>query len=538
MQVQYARSTGLADTTQAQPLSYEGTSLLAFAQRGMHRYTLLSVLLIAFVGLVTFAAPTDPDVWWHLRNGQLILDTGAVPTHDVYSFTAQGRPWLVQEWLTEVLMYGLKSVFGYSVLSLLFGVLQAVGAGIVYGLARRMNAGRLPALVVLMLYAVFAAPTWGVRPQVLTPVFLGLFLWALLSYREEPSRTRSLWALPALMLLWANMHASFFMGIALVGAFLVGEAANNFVYRPVRPTPLRPLLLVLLACFAATLANPYFLELWTYPLTYALHGTSNPLLRYTQEWQSPNFHEPGNLLFGLSLILLVLVGIARPVREHDRDGWRFGLLRRVDVTQAILLVAFSVLALQAVRLVPLYGLVALPLLAGALAQLWPAFSSRDETEPEGIEARLNPVVAVLGIVGLAYFVFSLPQAQTASEPRTDTTYVYPLGAATYLSRFDRPVRMYNEFAWGGYLISRLYPQQHVFIDGRADMYREGIFDDYMVVQNTSPGWREILTRYNVDLIVVPPDRPIAYAIAHEPGWRVTFKDHTSVVYEKSVAGNR
>src|SRR5690242_20645014 len=75
--------------------------------QGLHRYTLLAGLLIVFVGLVTFVAPTDPDVWWHLRNGKLILDSG-VPSHDVYSFTAQGRPWLVQEWLTEVVMYGLK----------------------------------------------------------------------------------------------------------------------------------------------------------------------------------------------------------------------------------------------------------------------------------------------------------------------------------------------------------------------------------------------------------------------------------------------
>src|SRR4051812_29714482 len=258
----------LADASQAQQLPYDRASSLAFLQRGIDRYTLLAILFIAFVGLVTFVAPTDPDVWWHLRNGQLILDTG-IPAHDVYSFTAQGRPWLVQEWFTEVLMYGLKSVLGYSVLSLLFGLLQAAGSALVYLLARRMGAGRLPALLILMLYVVFAAPTWGVRPQVLTPVFLGIFFWALLAYRAEPTRSRVLWMLPVLMVLWANMHASFFMGVALIGAFMVGEVANNCLSRPERPVPVRPLLLTLVGCELATLINPYFLELWTYPLTYA-----------------------------------------------------------------------------------------------------------------------------------------------------------------------------------------------------------------------------------------------------------------------------
>src|SRR5437868_3305500 len=138
-----------------------------------------------------------------------------------------------------------------------------------------MGGGRIMSLLLLMLYFVFAAPSWGVRPQVLTAVFLGGFYMALLAYKREPSRVRLLWLLPPLMTLWTNLHASYFMGIALIGAFIVGEFANNRVYHPERPTPLRPLLFTLAACLLATLLNPYFLQLWSYPLTYALSGTSN-----------------------------------------------------------------------------------------------------------------------------------------------------------------------------------------------------------------------------------------------------------------------
>ena len=128
----------MSRATSEQPLALGKPLTLGLAQRGLHRYTLLAALLVAFVGLVTFAAPTDPDVWWHLRNGQLILESG-IPTHDVYSFTAGGREWLVQEWLTEVGMYLLKGALGYGALSLLFGILQAAGAAIVYILLRRMG---------------------------------------------------------------------------------------------------------------------------------------------------------------------------------------------------------------------------------------------------------------------------------------------------------------------------------------------------------------------------------------------------------------
>jgi hypothetical protein len=514
--------------------------------KGLHRYTLLAGLLIVFVGLVTFLAPTDPDVWWHLRNGKLIVESG-IPAGDVYSFTAQGRPWLVQEWLTEVVMYGLKSLLGYGALSLLFGILQALGGLAVYLLVRGRGAGRILSLVLLMLYFVFATPSWGVRPQVLTVVFLGGFYLALTAYKRDPSRVRVLWLLPPAMALWANLHASYFMGIALVGAFIVGELANAVIYRPQQPTPIRPLFATLGACLLATLINPYFLSLWAYPLTYALNGTSNPLLRYTQEWQSPNFHEPINLLFALSLALLAVVGIGGMSTGYRAPGTEYRVPSRglagsgaeslgtrysADITDALILVAFTLLGLQAVRLLPIYGVMVLPLLAGGLTRTWPALSARNEAPPTAREGRLNRFAGVVGAALVAYLVLTAPVAQTGPEPRTGSGFVYPVKAVDYLAKIDGPVRLYNEFAWGGYLIYRLYPQRLVFIDGRADMYREHIFDDFMTVQNVAPPWREVLARYNVNLAIIIPGSPLDYALAHEQAWKVAYKDDMAVIYRR------
>lgn len=521
----------MAESSLARHLVSEKTAPTARALRGLHRYTLFAGLLIAFTGVVTFVAPTDRDVWWHLSNGKLILESG-LPARDVYSFTAEGRPWLVQEWLTEVVMYQLKSAFGYSALSLLFGLLQALGAALAYALVRRMGAGRVLSLLLLMLYTLFAASSWGVRPQVLTPLFLGIFYLALLHYRDEPGSARPLMLLPPLMALWTNLHASYFMGIALLGAFLVGELANNYLHRPARPVPLRPLFATLVACFAATLLNPYFLELWSYPLTYLLNGTSNPLLRYTQEWKSPDFREPINLLFGLSIVLLGLVGLARPAAASERQEWRVSPHRHLDVTLAIVLVAFTFLALQAVRLVPLYGLMVLPLLGGAFAAAWPCLSSRDEAPASGVEGKLNWVMALAGVTLIAYSVLNAPQAQVNREPRADTAFAYPVTAAAYLEENIEPVRLYNNFAWGGYLIYRLYPRHKVFIDGRADMYREGIFEDFITVQEVRPGWREVLSRYNITHTLIVPGGSLDYALSRDPGWKVVFKDRVSVIYRK------
>jgi hypothetical protein len=506
-------------------------SLSSLFRMGLHRYALLAGLLLAFVGLVTLVAPTDPDVWWHLRDGKLILESG-VPHTDVYSFTAYGRTWLVQEWLTEVVMYGIKSSLGYGALSMLFGLFQAAGGFVVYLLFRRAGAGRLLALLLLMVYGVFATPTWGVRPQVLTPIFLGAFYLILLTYRENPARQKLLWALPPLMALWANVHASYFMGIALIGAFIVGEFANNLLHRPAQPTPLRPLLVALAASFAATLINPYFVELWTYPLTYVLNGTSNPLLKYTQEWQPPNFHEPGNLLFGASIILLVMVALLGVVSEAQKRGWRLGLARRVDVTGVILFAAFTTLALQAVRLVPVYGVIGLPMLAGALSQAWPGLSSKNERPPGRAEGRLNWAIGGVGLMLAAVLIVGLPQAQTGQEPRTQTAFSYPVLAVNYLSTLPGSTKLYNDFIWGGYLIYRLYPQQKVFIDGRADMYRVGVFEDSVIVQTANAGWSKVLDKYGVDTALTVSGGALDDALSHESGWSAGYRDNLAVVYRK------
>jgi hypothetical protein len=499
----------------------------------LHRYTLLAGLLVTFAGLATLVAPTDPDAWWHLRNGQLVLESG-VPHRDVYSWTAEGRDWFVQEWLTEVVMYAVQQSLGYGALSFLFGAFQAVGAAIVYALIRLFGAGRIVSIVLLLLYMVFAAPTWGVRPQVLIPLFLGLFLLILSLYKRGALSPRALWALPAIMLLWTNMHASFFMGIALVGAFIVGEAANLYLYRPERPTPLKPLLFALAGCLVATLANPYFLELWLYPLTYVASGTDNPLHKYTQEWQSPDFHRSQNLFFAASLIAHGIVGIGRTAREGEREGagYRWGLRARLDATHVIVFAAFTLLGLQAIRLVPIYGLIALPLLGGGLAAIWPRLGREGEGEASRGESIANAVLGVGIAAALLLFLLNSPAAQMGREPRTDTEFVYPVDAANYIADIGGPLRIYNDFGWGGYLIYRLYPQHKVFIDGRADPYREVIFDDHMILQNTAPGWREVLDKYDINLVVVSPDNPLAYALSNEDDWQAAYSDDASVVYRK------
>ena len=54
----------------------------------------------------------DPDIWWHLRVGQWVVDNDTVPITDPFSSYGLDRPWIAYSWFYEVLVFRLYSLFG------------------------------------------------------------------------------------------------------------------------------------------------------------------------------------------------------------------------------------------------------------------------------------------------------------------------------------------------------------------------------------------------------------------------------------------
>ncbi len=276
---------------------------------GFDRAALIGALLLTVALLAYFWTPTDPDVWWHLQNGRLVWTLGRVPTGDLYSYTVPGARWIMQQWLIEAVLYGIEQTLGYWANVLLFGLVTVSVYGLLFRLLRAEGAGRPLTVGAMGAAMVLDAPTWGVRPQVWTTLLCLIFLAVLLRYhRVGPDR--ALWLLPPLMLLWANIHAGFTVGLLLLGAALVGEAINRGLGWSA--APLRPLLFVSVACAGVSLLTPNGLDLWLYPLTYLGGPGGNPSLRYVQEWQPPDLRAFAALPLLSSLLgLLVLGGVRR-----------------------------------------------------------------------------------------------------------------------------------------------------------------------------------------------------------------------------------
>jgi hypothetical protein len=475
---------------------------------------LMSLVLLLCLFVMATRPIVDPDFWWHLRTGQYIVETGAIPRQDIFSYALHGQPWITHEWLTEVILYAIYVVFGQGGLILVFaGIVTAA-----FVLSYLQCDGRpYLASFVVVLAALASAVTWGVRPQMLSLLLSAVFLHILHLSRRGISRY--LWLLPALMVLWANLHGSFFLGLVYLAAHIVGAALDNVFARSQQALltwkDIRRLTAVTLLAAAAPILNPNGIRLLAYPF-----GTlgSHAMQQYIVEWFSPDFHLAQFQPFALYiLVLLAVLGLSR---------------RRPSTTDLIFLVGFGYASLRSARQIPFFVLTTTPMLTSQLVHVW-----RDRGFPNLSMTRrrprgrtflvLNWVILAVLLSGAAALASQAVQGNAAAQRDA-----FPVAAVDFLKESNTPGNVYNLYHWGGYLIWRLYPERKVFIDGRADVYGDAFIDEYLKVYQLRENWQEPLDRYDVGVVLVDEGGPLSTMLSEGSEWLRAYADEQAVVFTR------
>jgi hypothetical protein len=170
------------------------------------------------------------DFWWHLKVGEIIVNTRAIPRADAFSFTANGQLFILQNWLAEIIYYAVYRAGGLPLLVAFNASLLVAALLPVYRMCREATDHLRLSVVVAIMPAVLLLYFGSVRTQVFSFVFFSAYYWILSSFRKR--RRNLLWALPLMMVLWVNLHCSFVLGLALMGVFVGCEDLRRFVYGP------------------------------------------------------------------------------------------------------------------------------------------------------------------------------------------------------------------------------------------------------------------------------------------------------------------
>ncbi len=467
---------------------------------------------IVAVGLFAMAARnvTDPDVWWHLRTGQLILQNHAVFHSDPYSFTMLGHPWINHEWLSGVLIFSIYRLAGWGGLIVTFAAITSATFMLVF---LRCKGGPYLAAAFSVWAAMASAPAWGVRPQTLSLFLASLFLLLL---ERSYARPKLLWYTLPLTLIWVNLHGGFAIGIVFMALFLIGDlldVAFDFEEWSKSRARLRRLTTAIAACLAVIPLNPYGIQMYWYPFRTVY---SKSIEGYISEWASPNFHQSMYLPALLLLLAIFVAAAISPARLRARE--------------LLLLLATTWAALHSARHIPIFAVVSAPILANLVyawtKENWNRFDSAGkQLLPFSGGQLLNGILLATFLLFGGFRVNQVIKAQAEVERRS-----FPLSAISFLRENSLPGPIFNSYNWGGYLIWQLYPGYRVYIDGRADLYGDSFLDQFAsTYQISSSSWRLDMDARGIQTVLVPPEAPIASALRSSPDWKEVYEDPQAVI---------
>jgi hypothetical protein len=488
----------------------------------------LAVLLPVLGSLL--ATLSTVDLAYHVRAGEFVLGYGAPPSPDTFTFTAAGLPWLDQQWAAQVVFAAVFRLGGWALLAVARAVLVGLVAALVLLGCRWAGAGlRLAAWLTLAGFAV-GLVALGLRPQLLGMVLFAATV-AILAGRQR--RPRLVWAIPLLVIVWASVHGSFFLGPAAVA---VAWLEDLVAARP----GARRLLTVGLVSALATLVNPYGVGVWTYAGGVAANPT---IRRLISEWQTTSpLSFTGLMLYGSIAAVVVVLAIAVR-RGAGTPGGRgrpavARFLRRTWPTLAWLagLAAIGAFAERGVAWwsigfpVALAGL--LRVAAEATADSEPRVPGAATTAPKG--SLVATAVAALLLIGIV----ALLPVWRASDPLFGPIGLLadaPAGITAAVRAAAQPGdRIWNSQRWGSWLEFAV-PDAPVAVDSRIELIPTDAWDDHLAVSRGDPDWAAILDRRGVRIVVASAteQRGLIPLLSRSPAWRSVYADADGAVFVKA-----
>ncbi len=461
----------------------------------------LVMWLVLSIAVLTPIAPND--YWWYARVGRDTLRDGAVPVVDTLSYTQAGKPVAYHSWLSAVLFYLLRQWGGDGLTVLVKAVLLAVFYTCIWLACRLMGAGpRLSSLMTLPA-ALAGSNNWAVRPQLVAYPLFGITLIILLG---KPSKIVSLWALPALMALWVNLHGSFVLGFLLVGAAWVGQKDRRLEWG-----------IALFSMAAATLINPRGWGAWNYVLTLLGDPSSQ---RLGTEWRAPAPDTWQNILFFGWLLSLAPLVFWQARRGHERlpsFSWMHG----------VWFLGFGWMALSGLRYVIWFIAILTPLTAGLLSGL--VGRRLDRGERRGPPAFHAALLSMLCLMPLAWLPGLRERWWVAAPPAL--TRNTPVAAARWLAAHpELPGPLWSDIAFASYFTYAL-PERPVWSDTRFEVYPLEQSLRYIEISRASYNWQEFLDGEGVRLLVLDPHTQPRLLEAAQASlrWEVCYQDDVAVI---------
>lgn len=467
------------------------------ATRLSHLWPVAAIAISA--GTSTLRPLASVDLAYLVRVGEVMLERGVVLRTDVLSTWTLGRPWLNQQWGFELLVATSFRTGGWLGLAAVRGLLATGILTLVYLGCRAAGTGRRTAALLTLGAFLTAVPGLNLRGQLTGLACFAAVLWLTERRRAHPGGL--VWV-PLIVLAWANLHGSFFLGPLLLGLAWTEDALAGHPGR-------RRTLLLLAASLVATVATPFGPDTWRYVAQVA----GNPQVRdVVSEWQAPTLGSVPGAAFLASLAPMLLLAGRRASRR--------------DAIAVARLLVFATLGLASHR-----GTLWWALVAPVTAARWLPEVRENAPDPRNrLNTALAAAIIILGVAPLAAW---LPYTGRAAPPGL-VTYA-PQGVTRTLRELLEPgERFFHAQAWGSWFELAL-PENPTTVDSRFEVMPAERWREYVAVSDGRADWEEILGDWGVRVLALSREQqeeliPIALA---DPDWRLVYEDEEGLVLVRS-----
>jgi hypothetical protein len=464
---------------------------------------MLAGLLVVLAVLTVRSRFDDPDMWWHLKTGEIVWTSHSIPTTDLFSYTTNHHAWIPHEWLSQTLIYGAYRFAGYPGLMLWLcfftAALLIAGYALCSLYSGNAKVGFLGALAIWF----FATSGLAIRGQMIG--YLLLVTELLLLHLGRTRNPRWFFLLPPLFALWINCHASFILGPIVAVTFLSCSffdfRLGSLVSMRWDPRDRRMLALAIILSAFALFLNPVGLRQILYPLNILHQPQGGSVIEEFLPLQLNSARGAG--LLGVLTCIFLLVAARRSELFWD---------------EILLLAMGTWLAVSHQRMVFVFGILAAPILSRMLSTSWDDYHAEED--------RPLPNAAFLAASLLIAF-WAFPSSQYLLRQVAEKS---PVRAVEFINSHHLPGNMLNEYTDGGYL-TWAAPEHPVFVDGNADSFGSaGVLTDFGNWMTLKSDPNTLLNKYKIGFCLLSRDSPMAHVLPLLPGWKAVYSDNMSVIF--------
>ena len=454
-------------------------------------------ILLSFSLLLAIFFSNDHDYYWHIKVGEYMVKNKLILTKDIYSWTIYGKSWISHEWLSEIIMYYFKIIFG-NLNSFIFVFTNIFILTLVLFIPiKKEHYKNIPFSLIWITLGFILVGFNTARPQLIQFILLALTIYILYDlYNNEDSK--KIYFLPLIAILWANIHGGssnlvYIFPIIFVITGLFSFSKNKIESKKLSNKQIKKYLIIIILCIAAIFINPHTYKIFLYPYQNMMDKT---MLSLISEWQPTNLSNPAHCRY----IILVIIIILTYIFSNKK-------IRLID----FILLSFSIfLGFKSIRFWPYIYII-------NNYNIFYYISKRKE------DKGTNLVLLCFICMNIIFSFIALNKTiNSINYKLIDDKLI------NYLKETN-PKRLYNDYNYGGYL---LYKDVKVFVDGRYEIYDKKIIKDYRDI-NKFNNLDHILEEYNFDYILLNKKNTLNQYLKNNNNYKVNYKDKKYIVYKQN-----